>query len=311
MNTETIKYFLKVVNAGSINKAAAELYLNHQHLGKRLSALEKEIGLPLLIRDKQGVSLTKEGEYIHQLFLQMADILDDIEGYVQEVKLADDKPSERDIYFFVASSIHPQKVANIVQMVSKRFPHSNIFVEEHNDEVSLQKMYMQEDSFCNIIASDEEIVQLPKDINILLKRELNLVAYVPISCALAQKGQGYLTMNRLLTQPIALYSAYDLEACYVYQELSKYGKPLIKRHTTNYANFYNIMLTGEYTTVGLYNERIQNWVRDSLSDLLLTSNAFKILPITYKGRGLTMNSLWCCRKDAILPPEAEYFLSFL
>lgn len=311
MNTDTIKYFLKAVNAGSINKAAAELYLNHQHLGKRLSALEEEIGVPLLIRNKQGVNLTKEGKYIYQLFLQMADLLDDIEGYVQEVKLADEMSEERDIYFFVASSIHPQKVAEIVRMVSKRFPHSNIFVEEHNAEVSLQKMYMQEDAFSNIIASDEKIAELPKDINILLKREMNLVAYVPAKSALAQKGQAYLTMNRLLTHPIALYSAYDLTDCYVYQELSKYGKPMIKRHTTNYANFYNIMLTGEYITVGLYNERIQHWAQDSLSELLLASGAFKILPVTLKGRNLTMNSLWCCRKDAVLPPEADYFLSFL
>ena len=304
MNTETIKYFLKVVNAGSINKAAAELYLNHQHLGKRLSALETEVGVKLLVRNKQGVALTQEGEHIYQLFVQMADLLDELEGYVQSVQLTSNEQVERDIYFFVASSIHPQKVAEIIRQVSQRFPESNIFVEEHDNVASLQKMYALEQAFSNIIISDEKIAELPRDIDILLKRELNLVAYVPTSSSLAQ-GQAYLTMNRLLTQPIALYSAYDLQNCYVYRELSKYGKPVIKRHTTNYANFYNIMLTGEYITVGLYNDRIKHWNRDSMSQLLLESSAFQIMPVKYKGRNLTMNSVWCCRKDTVLAPRRE------
>ena len=39
MDTQTIRYFIKVVNSGSINKAAQVLYLNHQNLGKKITQL--------------------------------------------------------------------------------------------------------------------------------------------------------------------------------------------------------------------------------------------------------------------------------
>lgn len=62
MKIENLKYFLAVVRAGSIHKAAEELYLTPQNLGIIIRNIEKEAGAELLVRTPKGVSLTSEGE---------------------------------------------------------------------------------------------------------------------------------------------------------------------------------------------------------------------------------------------------------
>jgi len=61
MNTEHLKYFITVAQAGSINRAAQKLYVSQPHLGKLIHDLESALGVVLLQRSKKGVTLTPEG----------------------------------------------------------------------------------------------------------------------------------------------------------------------------------------------------------------------------------------------------------
>jgi LysR family transcriptional regulator, nitrogen assimilation regulatory protein len=61
MEARLLEYFLRVVELGSINRAAAELNMSQPSLSRWLALLEHEIGTPLLIRGRQGVRATDAG----------------------------------------------------------------------------------------------------------------------------------------------------------------------------------------------------------------------------------------------------------
>ncbi|MBV8744772.1 MAG: LysR family transcriptional regulator [Xanthobacteraceae bacterium] len=64
MEARLLEYFLRVVELGSINRAAAELNLSQPSLSRWLSLLEREIGSALLIRTRQGIRTTDAGQVL-------------------------------------------------------------------------------------------------------------------------------------------------------------------------------------------------------------------------------------------------------
>ena len=61
MRLNQLEYFIKVVECGSITKAAQELYLSQPSLTKAISSLETEYDLKLFSRTARGLNLTPEG----------------------------------------------------------------------------------------------------------------------------------------------------------------------------------------------------------------------------------------------------------
>lgn len=62
MESARCKAFLAAVAGGSLSKAADELNYTPSGVSQLVSALEEELGFPLLKRSKKGVALTQEGE---------------------------------------------------------------------------------------------------------------------------------------------------------------------------------------------------------------------------------------------------------
>lgn len=59
---ETLQYILAIAEAGSISKAAANLYLAQPNLSKIVSDLEDELGFRIFHRTSKGVTLTSRGQ---------------------------------------------------------------------------------------------------------------------------------------------------------------------------------------------------------------------------------------------------------
>ncbi len=64
MEARQIEHFLRIVELGSINKAATDLRMSQPSLSRVLSSLEQEVGAALLLRTPQGVRLTEAGEVL-------------------------------------------------------------------------------------------------------------------------------------------------------------------------------------------------------------------------------------------------------
>lgn len=61
MRLYQLEYFLKIVECGSITKAAQELYLSQPSLTKAIAGLESEYNIKLFSRTAKGISLTTDG----------------------------------------------------------------------------------------------------------------------------------------------------------------------------------------------------------------------------------------------------------
>ncbi|MFT9213870.1 LysR family transcriptional regulator, partial [Liquorilactobacillus ghanensis] len=76
MRLQQLKYLEKIVDCGSINVAAKELFLTQPSLSKAIKELEAEMGIQILLRQQRGVSLTNDGRefmaYANQILDQVS-----------------------------------------------------------------------------------------------------------------------------------------------------------------------------------------------------------------------------------------------
>ncbi|WFF42081.1 LysR family transcriptional regulator [Salinicola endophyticus] len=66
MDFKQLRYFMAVVEEGTISAAAASLPLAQPALTRQLQLLEESVGAPLLRRSRRGVTLTAAGEAFHR-----------------------------------------------------------------------------------------------------------------------------------------------------------------------------------------------------------------------------------------------------
>ena len=79
MTLQQLRCLIQIVQPGSINLAAQELFLAQPSLSKAMSELEKEMNIPIFVRSHRGVTLTEEGSrflsYARQV-VEQADLLE-------------------------------------------------------------------------------------------------------------------------------------------------------------------------------------------------------------------------------------------
>ncbi len=66
MDARLLELFLRVLELGSINRAAGELRLSQPSVSRRLIELEREVGTPVVIRTPQGIRPTDAGLLLAQ-----------------------------------------------------------------------------------------------------------------------------------------------------------------------------------------------------------------------------------------------------
>lgn len=71
MRTEQCYYVLEAVKTGSFTKAAENLFLKQPSLRASIDKLEIELGQPLFVRSKSGVTLTPYGEWCYPHFVNI------------------------------------------------------------------------------------------------------------------------------------------------------------------------------------------------------------------------------------------------
>ncbi|MCR5083574.1 MAG: LysR family transcriptional regulator [Parasporobacterium sp.] len=81
-----MKCFIKVVECGSLSKAAEEMFLTTSSVSRRIAALEKDLNLKLFEKNGSKLILSKAGEVI---FEGIKDIDEQIENLIKRARKAD------------------------------------------------------------------------------------------------------------------------------------------------------------------------------------------------------------------------------
>lgn len=91
MNLRQLKYFVSVVEAGNMTRAAEQLHVAQTALGMQIRQLEEDLGVALLVRHSRGIEPTKAGTLLHARALA---ILKQVEETRKEVAGCDREDSE-------------------------------------------------------------------------------------------------------------------------------------------------------------------------------------------------------------------------
>ncbi len=120
METRRLATFVRIVDVGSLTRAADVLHIAQPALSQQINALEAELGQRLLTRSKQGVEPTEAGA---ALYRHAQVILKQLDDAVAEVCLLG-----REVAGQVFLGLAPYSTANLIALpllaaVRERYPH--------------------------------------------------------------------------------------------------------------------------------------------------------------------------------------------
>jgi DNA-binding transcriptional LysR family regulator len=113
MDLRTLECFLAVAEEGSITRAAARLHMSQPPLTVRLQGLEKELGVPLLVRHGRGVELTAAGRVLVERGRRL---LADVDGTAAAVRSVGHGISGR-LSLAIGGSVAPRLLATLLRRV--------------------------------------------------------------------------------------------------------------------------------------------------------------------------------------------------
>jgi LysR family nitrogen assimilation transcriptional regulator len=83
MNLRQLKYFVGVIEAGNMTRAAEQLHVAQTALGMQIRQLEEDLGVALLVRHSRGVEPTKAGTLLHARALAILKLVEESRKDVQ------------------------------------------------------------------------------------------------------------------------------------------------------------------------------------------------------------------------------------
>jgi len=152
MDTKKLEALAAAVRLGSFTRAAEVLGYTQSGLTHMMNALEKELGFPVLVRDRSGVRLTAGGERIFPL---VQDCLSAVETLEREVALVN-SDQEETIRVASYASIAVHWLPEVIQQF--RASHPNVSVNLRMGNVDDVYRWLQEDRVDMCFASRQENV---------------------------------------------------------------------------------------------------------------------------------------------------------
>jgi LysR family nitrogen assimilation transcriptional regulator len=86
MNLRQLRYFARVVEVGSITRAAEQLFVAQPALGAQIKSLEEALGIELLVRHSRGVSPTCAGQLLYERAQEILRLVEDTRRDVAAVR---------------------------------------------------------------------------------------------------------------------------------------------------------------------------------------------------------------------------------
>ena len=112
MQFRHLRYFAKIVEAGSFSRAAALIHIAQPALSKQIAELEDEFGVTLLHRSARGITPTVAGEVLYQEALKLMRLVDNLPAIVRS--------SQGDVHgvvcFGMASTMAPALTGKMLEI---------------------------------------------------------------------------------------------------------------------------------------------------------------------------------------------------
>lgn len=208
MEIRQLKYFVRIVELGSVSRAAADLFIAQPALSHQISNLEEELKVKLLSRSVRGVSATEAGEVFYRHARAMLRQMDRMRTDVQH---AGDYPQGL-VSVGLPSSAATLLAPSLIAEAAARYPDIQLQITEslsgHLEELVVNgriEMSLLFDPLAPDTGASRRKVSSHLDVRPLLIEDLFLLSAqgvgegdeVPLaqaaSCALALPGRSNVT----------------------------------------------------------------------------------------------------------------------
>jgi LysR family nitrogen assimilation transcriptional regulator len=126
MEIRQIQYFTAIVREGSFSRAARKLHIGQPALSKQIKALERELGVDLLVRLPEGVRPTPAGSRLDEMSHTFLGYVNDISAAVREAAAAPAKT----VTLGLSPSLVPALAGHLERRFAGEFPHTRIEIVE-------------------------------------------------------------------------------------------------------------------------------------------------------------------------------------
>ena len=159
MDLKQLRYFVTVVETGSIYAAARKLYMTQPPLSAQMQALEQELGCPLLERGARRVELTDAGRRLYE----RAKTLLELEQTAREEVRACADPAGGVLRLGVVSSVAGEMVPRWLTAFTRQMPGVQLRLTEANTFRLLEQLRQGHIQLAIVRTPcpDEGLVRLP------------------------------------------------------------------------------------------------------------------------------------------------------
>ncbi len=245
MRTEYLIYFLETVKAGSLNKASQLLGVTHQTISTGMTNLENELDVGLLIRDKQGITLTPAGAEAVAFAQKILEDTEQFKGAMAAFKTAASaKEPAGHLDVLYTPLINIWVIPYLTGPFLKAYPQITLHFTEM-EGVEILKALQNKKGDLGIFALSSAIRSnkaLCAQAKTLSPDNLHLCAVVAAHHPLAKRKS--ISVKTLLKYPLAIYQVGE-ESGSLQNLLRSYGEPKLALVTSNLVAYERHIASGQ------------------------------------------------------------------
>ena len=192
MQFRQLRYFVKIVEAGSFSRAATVVHVAQPALSQHVAELEERLGVTLLERSARGVLATAAGEILYKEASALLHQLDQLPGIVR----SKDSEPEGTVSLGVISSLAPRLTGDFLRECRAKFPKITIRVSD-GDTQNLESKIASTSVTLALLYEDEFVTPLTRIP--LFRQRLYFHSREPIPGV-----SGVISLKRLAEFPLVL-----------------------------------------------------------------------------------------------------------
>jgi LysR family transcriptional regulator, nitrogen assimilation regulatory protein len=173
MQFRQLRYFVKIVDAGSFSRAASIVHVAQPALSQQVAELEERLGVMLLQRSARGVRPTAAGEVLYKEASAILHQLDQLPGMLRS---GSGEP-EGTVSLGFVSSLAPKLVGGILEECRTRLPKVTLRVSD-GDSLGLESRIAANSVDIAILYEDEFATALTR--KPLFRQKLYVISIEPL-----------------------------------------------------------------------------------------------------------------------------------
>lgn len=211
MDIQTLKYFVAIVEEGTISAAAKLLHTSQPSLSRQIMALEEELSTTLFNRGNRTITLTESGELLYKRAKELITLFARIKPEIHETSQI-----TGDLYIGAGESIGIQIIAKVIKKITAEHHDVRIHFYSGNAEdldYKMQNGILDFAVVLNTASSKYDFLQLPaKDTwGILMQASDPLAQYDAITPRLLTERKLILSSQAEARKNLALWFGKPIE----------------------------------------------------------------------------------------------------